>query len=81
MIAIGEYHFVCSIDTTQENGVLTLTNIQQSHAGTYTCTGTTSTGIVGRATSRITVTGTVCKFQLFSIERAFNIYILQFQGN
>uniref|UniRef100_A0A0B7ATX1 Basement membrane-specific heparan sulfate proteoglycan core protein n=1 Tax=Arion vulgaris TaxID=1028688 RepID=A0A0B7ATX1_9EUPU len=43
---------------SQENGILTLTNIQPSYAGTYVCTGRTPTGIPGTATARITVTGT-----------------------
>ncbi|CAL1546871.1 unnamed protein product [Lymnaea stagnalis] len=43
--------------TTQENGVLTLANIQRSYAGNYICTGTVGANIVGRVTARVTVTG------------------------
>ncbi|CAG5123328.1 unnamed protein product, partial [Candidula unifasciata] len=46
------------VGAIQENGVLTLSNIQPTHAGTYICTGRTPTGIIGTATTRITVTGT-----------------------
>ncbi|CAG5125030.1 unnamed protein product, partial [Candidula unifasciata] len=46
------------IGTSQENGILTLTNIQPSFAGLYTCTGSTPGGIIGQASSSITVTGT-----------------------
>ncbi|KAK6966048.1 basement membrane-specific heparan sulfate proteoglycan core protein, partial [Biomphalaria glabrata] len=44
----------------QSGGVLTLTNIQPSFAGTYLCTGISITGtVIGRATSRLTVTGSI----------------------
>ncbi|BFZ23346.1 hypothetical protein BsWGS_26385 [Bradybaena similaris] len=46
------------LGASQENGVLTLSNIQPSYAGSYICTGRTPAGIVGTATARITVTGT-----------------------
>ncbi|XP_059170575.1 basement membrane-specific heparan sulfate proteoglycan core protein-like [Physella acuta] len=40
----------------QENGVLTIVNVQPSHQGNYVCTGTTDRGVVGRATITVTVT-------------------------
>ncbi|XP_063410398.1 hemicentin-1-like [Mytilus trossulus] len=39
----------------QDNGVLTLNNIQSSHAGSYVCSGKTPNGAMGKATATLTV--------------------------
>ncbi|GFO45203.1 basement membrane-specific heparan sulfate proteoglycan core protein, partial [Plakobranchus ocellatus] len=43
--------------STQEDGFLTLLNIQPSYAGTYVCTGTTSFGVIGGARASVNVVG------------------------
>ncbi|XP_048238836.1 basement membrane-specific heparan sulfate proteoglycan core protein-like isoform X2 [Haliotis rufescens] len=43
----------------QDNGVLTLPNVQPSYAGTYMCTGTTSTGKTGVGRTTLTIEANV----------------------
>ncbi|XP_012944719.1 basement membrane-specific heparan sulfate proteoglycan core protein [Aplysia californica] len=56
------------IGATQENGILTLSNIQPSYRGTYVCTGATPSGIIGRATARVTIIGEAREAPTVTIE-------------
>lgn len=43
------------LGSSQDNGILTIPNIQPSYAGSYVCTGTDKGGTIGQAKTIVTI--------------------------